>query len=61
MVIVLCLYLLEQCLNPVLRTSIKTRNFVTFYEFLIHRGMHHTYEHASCHTMNVVAVKISHL
>jgi hypothetical protein len=42
-VIVLRLYLLEQCLNPVLRTLIKTRNFVTFHEFLIHRGVHHTY------------------
>jgi hypothetical protein len=41
-VILLRLYLLEQCLNPVLRTSIKTRNFVTIYEFLIHLGVHHT-------------------
>ncbi len=41
-VIVLHLYLLEQCLNPVLWTSNKTCNFVTFYEFLIHLGMHHT-------------------
>ncbi len=41
-VIVLCLYLLEQCLNPVLQTLIKTCNFVTFYKFLIHLGMHHT-------------------
>jgi hypothetical protein len=51
-VIVLCLYLLEQCLNPVLWTSIKARNFVTFYKFLIHLGMHHTLSHlflgASC-------------
>jgi hypothetical protein len=36
------LYLLEQCLNPVLRTLIKTCNFVTFYKFLIHLGVHHT-------------------
>jgi hypothetical protein len=36
------LCLLEQCLDPVFRTSIKTRNFVTFYKFLIHVGMHHT-------------------
>ncbi len=41
-VIVFHLYLLEQCLNPVLWTSIKTCNFVTFYKFLIHLGMHHT-------------------
>jgi hypothetical protein len=41
-VIVLHLYLLEQCLDPVLRTLVKTCNFVTFYEFLIHVGMHHT-------------------
>ncbi len=40
--IVLRLYLLEQCLNLVLQTSIKTRNIVTFYEFLFHLGMHHT-------------------
>ncbi len=40
--IVLCLYLLEQCLDPVFQTLIKTCNFVTFYEFLIHLGMHHT-------------------
>jgi hypothetical protein len=25
-----------------LGTLIKTRNFVTFYKFLIHLGMHHT-------------------
>jgi hypothetical protein len=36
------LYVLEQCLKLILGTSIKTRNFVTFYEFLIHLGMHHT-------------------
>ncbi len=41
-VIALCLYLLEQCLDPVFQTLIKTCNFVTFYEFLIHLGMHHT-------------------
>ncbi len=41
-VIVLRLYLLEQCLNPVLRISIQTRKFVTFYKFVIHLGMHHT-------------------
>ncbi len=41
-VIILRLYLLEQCLNPVLRTSIKPCNFVTFYAFLIDVGMHHT-------------------
>ncbi len=41
-VIIMRLYLLEQCLNPVLRTLIKTSNFVTFYKFLIHVGMHHT-------------------
>jgi hypothetical protein len=41
-VIALRLYLLEQCLNPVFLTSIKTRNFVTFYKFLIHVGVHHT-------------------
>ncbi len=41
-VFVLRLYLLEQCLNPVLWTLIKTRNFATFYKFLIHVGMHHT-------------------
>ncbi len=41
-VIALHLYSLEQCLNLVLLISIKTQNFVTFYEFLIHVGMHHT-------------------
>ncbi len=41
-VIVLHFYLLEQCLNPVLPTSIKTCNFVTFYKFLIHLVVHHT-------------------
>jgi hypothetical protein len=41
-VVVLHFYSLEQCPSPVLRTSIKTCNFVTFYEFLIHLGMHHT-------------------
>ncbi len=42
-VILLGLCLLEQCLDPVFRSSIKTRNFVTFYKFLIHLGMHHTF------------------
>jgi hypothetical protein len=42
-VILLRLNLLEQCLNHVLRTSIKTCNFVTFYKFLIHLGVHHTH------------------
>ncbi len=41
-VIVLHLYSLEQCLNPVLQTSIKICNFVTFNKFLIHLGVHHT-------------------
>jgi hypothetical protein len=41
-VILLHLCSLEQCLDPVFRSSIKTRNFVTFYKFLIHLGMHHT-------------------
>ncbi len=41
-VIVLGLYSLEQCLKLILGTLIKTFNFVTFYEFLIHLGMHHT-------------------
>ncbi len=41
-VILLRLCLLERCLDPVFRTSIKTCNFVTFYIFLIHVGMHHT-------------------
>jgi hypothetical protein len=41
-VIVVQLYLLEQCLKLILGTLIKTCNFVTFYEFLIHLGMHHT-------------------
>ncbi len=36
------LYSLVQCLNPVFWTSIKTQNYVTFYKFLIHLGMHHT-------------------
>ncbi len=35
------LYSFEQCLKLILGTLIKTRNFVTFYEFLIHLGMHH--------------------
>jgi hypothetical protein len=41
-VILLRLCLLEQCLDPVFRLSNKTCNFVTFYEFLIHLGVHHT-------------------
>ncbi len=41
-VILLRLFLLEQCLDPVFWTSIKTCDFVTFYKFLIHLGMHHT-------------------
>jgi hypothetical protein len=41
-VIVLHLYLLEQCLDPVFWTLVKTCNFVTFYKFLIHLGVHHT-------------------
>ncbi len=41
-VILLRLCLLEQCLDHVFRTSIKTCNFVTFYKFLIHVGVHHT-------------------
>jgi hypothetical protein len=41
-VILLRLCLLEQCLDPVFWTLIKTRNFVIFYEFLIHVGVHHT-------------------
>jgi hypothetical protein len=41
-VIVLHLYLLEQCLVPMCRPSIKTCNFVTFYKLLIHLGVHHT-------------------
>ncbi len=36
------LYLLEKCLNLVFGTSIKTYNFVNFYKFLSHLGMHHT-------------------
>jgi hypothetical protein len=41
-VIVLHLYLLEPSLNPILRILVKTCNVVTFYEFLIHLGVHHT-------------------
>jgi hypothetical protein len=41
-VIVLHLYLLEQCLNLVFVTLIKTRNFVIFYKFLSHLSVHHT-------------------
>ncbi len=41
-VILLRLCLLEQCLDPVFQTSIKTCNVVTFYESLIHVGVHHT-------------------
>ncbi len=42
--------------DPVLRISIKTHNFVTFYEFLIHLGVHHTgYQirctHFVCHIL----------
>jgi hypothetical protein len=36
------LYFSEQCLDPVFRSSVKTLNSVTFKEFLIHVGMHHT-------------------
>jgi hypothetical protein len=35
-------YLLEQCLKFILGTLVKTRNFVTFYKFLSHLGVHHT-------------------
>jgi hypothetical protein len=31
-----------QCPDFILGTLIKTHNFVTFYKFLIHLGMHHT-------------------
>ncbi len=41
-VILLRLCLLEQCLDPVFWTLIKTRNLVTIYEFLIHVGTNHT-------------------
>jgi hypothetical protein len=41
-VVVLCLYLSEQCPELILGTLIKTRNFVTFYKFLSHLGVHHT-------------------
>jgi hypothetical protein len=41
-VILLHLCLLDQCLDHVFWSSIKTCNFVTFYEFLIHLGVHHT-------------------
>ena len=40
--IVLCLYLLEQCLDPMCRTLIKTCNFVTFKKNLINLGVHLT-------------------
>ncbi len=40
--IVLRWYSLEQCLDPMCRTLIKTRNFVTFYKFLTHLGIRHT-------------------
>jgi hypothetical protein len=44
---IICFYVfmfsgMLQCQDPVFRPSIKTRNFVTFKEFLIHLGMHHT-------------------
>jgi hypothetical protein len=41
-VILMHLCLLEQCLWPVFWSSVKTLNFVTFEEFLIHVGVHHT-------------------
>jgi hypothetical protein len=41
-VVVLHLYLLEQCPELILGTLIKTCNFVTFYKFWSHLGMHHT-------------------
>jgi hypothetical protein len=41
-VILLHLCLLEQCLDPVFWSLIKSLNFVTFYKFLIHLGMPHT-------------------
>jgi hypothetical protein len=43
-VILLHLYSLEQCLDPVFQTSITTHNFVTFYDFLINLGVHHTWK-----------------
>jgi hypothetical protein len=60
-VIVLRLYLLVQCLNPVLRTSIKTCNFVTFYKFLIHLGVHHTniLQEFVVHSTNVLTYGLS--
>ncbi len=48
-VILLRLCSLEQCPDPVFRSLIKTCNFVTFYEFLIHLGMHHTKGEGHCH------------
>ncbi len=42
MVVLFCWCSLEQCLDPVFWTSIKTCNFVTFYECLIHLGVYHT-------------------
>ncbi len=43
MVILLRLYSFEQCLDPVFWSSVKTLNFATFKEFLIHVGVHHTH------------------
>ncbi len=57
-VIALCLYSLEQCLNPVFLTSIKTHNFVTFYEFLIHVGVHHTMYDSLGKFMNVNQIAV---
>jgi hypothetical protein len=44
-VVVLHLYLLEleQCPELILGTLIKTCNFVTFYKFLSHFCVHHTF------------------
>jgi hypothetical protein len=39
------LYLLEQCPELILGTSIKAHNVVTSYKFLSHLGVHHTRSH----------------
>ncbi len=53
MVILVHLYLLEQCLDPTFWSLIKTCNFVPFKEFLIHVGVHHTVNHGCRHFCRV--------
>ncbi len=60
-VIVLRLYLLERCLDPVFRTLIKTCNFIAFYEFLIHLGVHDTFMWVGTYHYQPPLIKLHYL